>query len=164
MKYLLLLFIPVAAWAQGLSADDFLSQVAAAWAAFGGLNWAGQLALALTLTIASMKVSFINQVLWSKLGALQAWSAPVLGAFYGIVSMVVNGTPLSLANILAYFSAGAGAIILHELLDTLKSLPWVGGIYLQIIDAIENAVGGPTDNVANFAEEKARRLAKCKAS
>lgn len=126
-----------------ISPGDFLSQVLQAIQGFGGLSWMLKVAAVVTLVIASMKVSVLNQLLWSKLGAAQAWVAPILGLVGGILSLSAGGHSITLQAVLAYVSAGAGAIILHELLDTVKAIPGLGSIYVQIINAIEGALGGP---------------------
>lgn len=156
MVFVMLMFLPLVAWAQDIPISDFLTQAIAAFASFGGLGWAAKVAAVLTLVIASMKVSILNQWVWSKLGALQPWLAPLLGALYGVFSLASGGT-LTLAGVLAYFAAGAGAVVLHELLDSLKSLSGLGATWVAIIDAIEAALGGPGGNVVALQSLKASR-------
>jgi len=123
-------------------AADFLSQVSAAVQAFGGMSTLLKIASIVGLVIASLKVSALNDMIWSKLGALQAWLAPVLGLVYGLVSMAAKGQPLTVAAVFAYLTAGAGAVVLHELLDTVKAIPGIGTVYVALINMIESALGG----------------------
>ncbi len=125
---------------------DFLGQVLSTIFRFGGLTWVMKISSVVMLLIASMKVSVLNDWFWSKLGNFQAWVAPILGALGGILSIAINGGQINLASIIAYMTAGAGAIVLHELLDTLKAIPGLGAIWVQIIQGIENALGGPASH------------------
>lgn len=123
-----------------IAPQDFLTQVLAAIQSLGGLSWALKIAAVITVIISSMKVSFLNQLIWSKLGAFQAWVAPVLGLVAGIISLYGSGS-VSLAALFAYVSAGAGAVILHELLDTAKAIPGLGATWVWVIGLIEGALG-----------------------
>lgn len=122
---------------------SFLGQVLDFIKGFGGLSWFGKLSGILLIVVASMKVSFLNDLIWSKLGALQAWLAPLLGLLTGIVSLLAGGQPITLAALTAYLAAGAGAVALHQLLDTLKVVPGLGSVWVSIINVIESALGGP---------------------
>jgi hypothetical protein len=125
-----------------ISPQDFLTMVLETIKGFGGVSWVVKVASVITLIVSSMKVSFLNELIWSKLGALQTWVAPLLGLVGGILALSVSGQ-LSLAGILAWLSAGTGAIALHELLDSVKSIPGLGAMYVGIIDMIEKLLGGP---------------------
>lgn len=126
-----------------LTPGDFLEQVLAAIERFGGLSWVLKISVAITLIIASMKVSFLNRLIWQKLGNFRAWAAPILGIIAGVLSLATDGAPITLAKIFAFLSAGAGAIILHELLDTIKGIPGLGEVWIGLIDMIEKVLGGP---------------------
>lgn len=125
-----------------LPPQDFFAQVLQAIHDFGGLPWVGKIALIVALVIASMKVSFLDDLVWNRLGKFQAWLAPVLGLVGGILGLAVSGQPFSWARAFAYMSAGAGAVILHELLDTAKAIPGLGPIWVQVIAVIEGVLGG----------------------
>lgn len=125
-----------------VSPQDFLTQVLDSINKMGGLTWVLKVASIITLIIASMKVSVLNDMIWSKMGNFKAWLAPILGLAAGLLSLAAGGH-LSLADVLAWLSAGAGAVVLHELLDTIKAIPGLGDVYVNLIDAIENALGGP---------------------
>lgn len=125
--------------------QDFLNQVLSAIQGFGGLSFMLKVSAIITLIIASMKVSALNQLLWSKLGSFQAWLAPILGLIAGILSLGSEG-PLSLAKVFAYMAAGSGAILLHELLDTVKAIPGLGAVYVAIINLIEGSIIGSKPN------------------
>ncbi len=121
---------------------DFFAQVVQFVHDFGGLTSLLKISGLVTLIIASVKVTALNELFWAKLGAAQAWVAPVLGLFGGILGLSQSG-PITGASVFAWVSAGAGAIILHELLDSIKALPGLGAIYVTIINMIEGALGGP---------------------
>lgn len=122
--------------------SDFLSQVLDAVKGFGGLSWLLKISAVITVILASMKVSFMRDLVWDKLGAAKAWAAPILGLIVGILNLATAGGHITLPAILAYVSAGAGAIILHELLDTLKAVPGIGPKWVEIISVISAFTGG----------------------
>lgn len=120
---------------------DFFSQVLQVVQNWGGISTMLKIASVITLIVASMKVSYLNQLIWSKLGAAQVYVAPVLGLIGGCLSLGVGG-PVTAASMFAYVSAGAGAVFLHEILDSIKSIPGLGSIYLTVIGLLEGALGG----------------------
>ncbi len=126
-----------------LAPSDFFAQVLAAIQGFGGLSTMLKISTVIMLIIASMKVSFLNTNVWSKLGSAQVWVAPVLGLIGGALSLGTGATPVSAASIFAYVTAGAGAVFLHEILDSVKAIPGIGAIYVTIINLVEGALGGP---------------------
>jgi hypothetical protein len=95
----------------------------------------------LTLLIASLKVSALNP-LWDKLGPARVLAGPLLALGAGVAGLGANGAPVTLALVLAYVSAGAGSIILHQVLDALKAVPGLGPIYLGGIEVLERLLGG----------------------
>lgn len=135
------ILISFSAFAQAaeLPATDFFAQLMAAIKAFGGLSWMGKVSSIVLLLVASMKVSFIKP-LWDKLGAAKAWAGPVLGLIGGILSLGVDGN-ITVAGVMAYVASGAGALILHELLDTVKAIPGLGAMYVAVINWIEGLLG-----------------------
>ncbi len=122
--------------------QDFLAQVLKAIAEFGGLPTVLKIASIITLIVGSMKVSVLNEMLWSKLGAAKVYVAPVLGLIAGILGLGSNG-PITAASVFAYVASGAGAVILHEILDSIKAIPGLGEVYISIINLIESFLGGP---------------------
>jgi len=118
----------------------FTGQVLEAITKFGGISWVARIALFITLLIASMKVLPIRQLIWDRLGAAKAWLAPVLGAILGLLQLSMSGQ-LTLPGVFAWVSAGAGAIILHELLDTIKKIPGIGAAWVSFIDVVMNFLG-----------------------
>lgn len=118
---------------------DFLTQVFEAIKSFGGLPTVLKLALLISLLISSMKVTVLRTLIWDKLGAFKVWAAPILGLIAGLLGVYGEGD-FSLAKAFAYMSAGAGAIIVHELLDSVKALPKIGKVYVTIIELIQKAL------------------------
>lgn len=131
---------PVAPVAAAPSAD-LLTQVLDLIHNWGGIPWVLKISAILTLVLSSMKVSFLNNLIWSKLGAFKAWAAPVLALIVGVLDLARTGQ-LTVAGVLAFVSAGAGAIILHELLDTLKALPGLGPMWVELISVVSAFLGG----------------------
>lgn len=124
--------------------QDFLAQVLDAIKNFGGLSTMLKISSIVALIVASMKVSFLNDLVWSKLGAAKVWLAPVLGLVAGVLGLGSGGAPITLASVFAYVSAGAGAVILHEILDSVKAIPGLGAGYVSFINMIESVLGGPS--------------------
>ncbi len=140
---------PVVAPAPVVSPEaSFLDQVMSTIHKFGGASMMLKISLIVMLLVSSMKVSLLNQLVWSKLGAAQAWIAPLLGLIAGVLDLGGAGGSISLASLLAYVSAGAGAIILHQLLDSLKAIPGLGSMYVSMIDMLQKVLGGPKPVVA----------------
>lgn len=108
---------------------------------FGGMTWMLRLAAIFTVIISSMKVSVLKSWIWDRLGALQGWAGPVMGLLVGVVSLG-SGGHLTLSGVMAYLAAGAGAPILHEILEMAKSIPTIGPLWVQLIGVIESALGG----------------------
>lgn len=127
--------------AQAVSNADLIQAVGDTIHAWGGLVWQLKIAALVMLLIASMKVTVMDKYVWDKLGAVQPFAAPILGLIVGFLSLAASHA-LSLVGLLAYLSAGAGAILLHELLDGVKAWPGIGPAYVAAISAIEGALGG----------------------
>lgn len=124
------------------ASDAFLAQVVQTIKTWGGLAALLRIAAIIALIIASMKVTIINKLVWSKLGSFQVYVAPVLGLVGGLLSIGVKG-PVTLASVFTYVSAGAGAVFLHEILDSVKAIPGLGAIFVSAINAVEGTLGGP---------------------
>lgn len=125
-----------------ITTDSFLGQVMdvlTQWS--GGIPLGLKIACVVLLIIASMKVSFLNQLIWSKLGKFQAIAAPVLGLILGL-TILGTGGPVTMPVLLAYLASGSGALALHEILDMIKGIPGIGSAYVTIINLIEGALGG----------------------
>lgn len=122
---------------------DFFAQIAAAVASFGGLSAMLKISSVIMLVVASMKVSFLNDLVWSKLGAAKVWVAPLLGLIAGVLGLGVGDAPINFASILAFVTAGAGAVALHQLLDSIKAIPGIGTMYVTVINLIQGLLGGP---------------------
>ena len=141
---LFVLLLPLLAFAQDMQPADFLAQVFEAVKGFGGLPWAGKVISICGILVASMKVSMLRDLVWNKLGAAKVLAAPVLAMVGGAMSLWVAGVAPTKAQIMAYFLAGAGAILVKNVLDGVKQLPAIGEAYVKWIEMIErilDAVG-----------------------
>jgi hypothetical protein len=123
-----------------ISMEQFLVMVFENVKAFGGLSWTLKIATIVLLLIGSMKVSALRPY-WDKLGSLKAFAAPVLSLVAGILSLSVGGS-ITLSGVTAYLFAGAGAIILHELLDAIKKAPGIGPMYIIGIEFMQKFLKG----------------------
>lgn len=142
----------VAADAVPMQPDElsvFLKQTLEAVRAFGGLPWLARISLAVTIIVGSMKVPGIREALWDKLTVkgfkLQAFLAPVLGLVGGLLSLKLEGGSITLQSALAFLGAGAGGIILYELLDAVKLTGITNKIVLGVINAIQGVIKKPVN-------------------
>ena len=128
---------PVLAFAADgdLPIGDFLSQVMATLQSLGGLSFALKMSAIILLVLASMKVSILRPF-WDKLGSFKALAAPFLSLVSGVIILSTQGQ-LTFPAVIAYLFAGSGALVMHELLDAVKAIPGIGGMYVAIIDFIQ---------------------------
>jgi len=119
---------------------DFASQVLDAVKNIGGLNTLMKISLVIMLLVSSMKVSLLNSYVWSRLGAAKVWVAPALSLLAGVLGLGAGDTQVTPALIFAYLTAGGGAVFLHEILDSLKSIPKLGKIYVTAIDVVQKSL------------------------
>jgi len=122
--------------------DAFSVQVLGTIGKLGGLSTMLKISAVIMLVIASLKVSVLNKLVWSKLGPVQIWAGPVLGLLAGILGLGAGSVKLSLPLVFAYITAGGGAVFVHEILDLVKAIPGLGPIYVQLISVVEGALGG----------------------
>lgn len=142
LEFICFSFFASMAFAQDVTLpQDFFAQVLDFLQKAGGLSLMLKVSGGILLLIASMKVSFMNKILWSKLGGAQTWVAPILGLIAGVLGLGSAG-PVSAASVFVYITAGAGAIMFHELLDTVKAIPGIGPLWVSVISIIEGFLGG----------------------
>ncbi len=119
-----------------LSPDDFLTELATAARSLGGLSTLAKAVVIITLLVSSLKVTVLRKYVWSRLGSAQVLVAPLLALTAGLLGLGSGGAPLTPAVVVAYLTAGGGAILLHELLDAAKRVPAVQAAYLKARDAL----------------------------
>lgn len=126
------------AYADDMSAQDFLNLVLNTYKQMGGIPVMAKVALILTVVVSSMKVSFLRTLIWDKLPALaQTLAAPILALIGGTLGYLAGGVKPTLANLVAYVILGAGAVFVHEILDGVKTIPGVGKMVVAVINFIE---------------------------
>lgn len=121
--------------------DSFLGSILDFILHHGGLGTPLLIACICLILIASMKVTVLDSLFWDHLGRLQAFVAPVLGIIVGLIMVHMSG-PITLAAIVTYAGSGAGAVVIHELLDALKGMPGLGTFYVNVIQFLEDRLGG----------------------
>jgi hypothetical protein len=120
-----------------VSLPEFLAQVLAQIQGFGGLPWMAKISAIVVLIVGSMKVDQVKALLWDKLPVgMKPFLAPGLGVVAGILSM----NPITLPGVIAYLGAGAGAIILYELLDAVKVAAGANAVVSMIIGMIQGVL------------------------
>lgn len=132
---------------------DLLAQVVQLIKNFGGLSWYAKVSGIILLLVASMQVSIIRP-LWDKLGSAKPYVALGLALLGGIFSL----DHITLPGVLAYLSAGAGAILLRQLLDVLKAIPGISSIWVTVFDVLAAMLGGESS-----AQVQAKKVEKLEA-
>lgn len=115
-----------------------LGQIWAFIQGFGDMSLLHKISGITLLLIAVWKSSIVKP-LWDKLGAAKILVAPALG----MIAAVVSVEPFSWAAIWQGLQGGVLAIALHELLDAVKLMPWVGDKYKTVIDFISGILFKP---------------------
>lgn len=121
--------------------DEISQLLAMVWAfiqGMGDMSIQAKIAGGVLILISAWKSSLLKPV-YDKLGAAKVLVAPVLGMIAGILSI----EPLSLAAVWAGIQGGVLAIALHQLLDAVKAMPWVGDKYKAWIDLISGILLKP---------------------
>lgn len=129
-----------------IDVGQFTQDVLLTIQSYGGLTGAMKIVCGILLLLALSKVSADGKIpllssLWPQSSAVQSWMAPILGLVLGILMLGSQGA-ITLAGVLTYVGTGAGAIALHEILDTVKAIPGLGAVYVSIINVIEGVLGG----------------------
>jgi hypothetical protein len=137
----LVILLPILAFAEDTTPfSDFLTETYKSIGQFGGLPWVGKMAIIIAIMISSMKVDAIRHLLWDKLGSYKPLAAPVIGLIGGLVSLASIGS-FSWPSLAAYVFAGAGAVLLNQMMSALEGLPWFGAKYVAAIKSIMGAFG-----------------------
>lgn len=122
--------------------QDFLAQILDAVRAMGGVSKLAVVASVITLVISSMKVSFLNSLVWDRLGSAKVLVAPILSIVAGVIVSIAGGAKFSLPMVVAYLGSSVGSVFLHQLLDGLKEAPFVGAPIKSVIAWISKVLGG----------------------
>jgi hypothetical protein len=130
-----------------IGAIDFIIQTMNSLKNFGGVSAIVKASIVITLIISSMKVSFLNNLIWSKLGGCKVFIAPLLGLIGGLLTL--KSQAISAADITVYLISGGGAVFLHELLDSVKEIKGIGPVYLNIINILTTLLRGPQKSDIN---------------
>lgn len=120
---------------------SFLADVLKAVKDFGGLDWMARVASIILLIVSSLKVTFLRQLIWDKLDTKLGDYKALVPLALSLVAGILGQGSLSWTTAVAYLGAGAGAIVLHELLDAVKSLPGIGSVWKTIIEIVMNVFG-----------------------
>jgi hypothetical protein len=117
---------------------QFLSDVGTFIQSCGGLSAWAIAAGSIMLVIASFKCSYFAPV-WEKLGNFKTYVPLLLALVAGLIQLKAEDK-FSAANIFAWLTVGAGAAILHDLLDGVKSIPGLSSVYKTIISVAQAAL------------------------
>lgn len=151
------LFMPFMAMAQGAAPGpvqpaDIFAQVLDYIHQFGGLNWELKISGIIVILLSAVKTTALTPI-WDKLGKFKVWAGPILALIAGNLILLGNHQ-WSVPGVLAYLSAGVGAIAVHELLDSVKAIPGLGSFWVTVIGIISDKLGG--DGSAAIKAEQAK--------
>ena len=109
-----------------------------------GLGTMGIISASVMLLVSLWKSSAL-QPYWAKLpDSMKTWMGPVLGVLAAMASM----QSFDWAAILMGLQGGLLAKAVHDILDTLKVMPWVSGPYVYVINLIEGFLGAPAASLS----------------
>ena len=117
---------------------QFLSQVGTFIESCGGMGAWTCAAGAIMLVIASFKCSYFAPA-WEKLGNFKTYVPLLLALVAGLIQLKAEDK-FSAAGVFSWLTVGAGAAILHDLLDGVKSIPGLSAIYKTIITLAQAAL------------------------
>ena len=140
---------------------EFIKSVYETIKAFGGFDFVTKVSACIMILISSMKVSFLRP-LWTKLGNGQIWLTMGLGFVAGLCDAFVGQDKFSWSIVAAYTFAGAGAPVLHLILESIKSIPGLGDVYKSVITIIMEMLGGAKIKAQEEAAKKAAILTTSK--
>lgn len=144
MAAITFLFIPLA-FATDIEPTMFLAQVVELVNSWGGLPWYLRVSGVITILLSSIKVSIIRTWTWDKLGKDAKFWAPMVLALIG--GLFAHGQGVFKFDVIfAYLTAGAGAIVLHQILDAVKLIPGIGSVWVGIIEILKLILKAPKED------------------
>lgn len=117
--------------------ENFLNKVFITTYLWGGLKFVGLVATLVLLVIGALKLSYLRP-LWDRLGNLKSLVAPLLSLILGLTSLLISDEPITLHGLFTYLLAGSGSIILHDLFDAVKSLPFISPAYQKVVQNLQD--------------------------
>jgi hypothetical protein len=130
---------------------QFLSDVGTFIQSCGGLSAWAIAAGSITLLIGAFKCSYFSP-LWEKLGNFKTYAPLILALIAGIIQLKADNN-FSGASVFAWLTVGAGAAILHDLLDGVKSIPGLSGVYKTIITLTQAALLKKSPDITEKKDE-----------
>lgn len=112
---------------------------------FGSFPWAAKIASLMLLVISSFKVTRGGWVpvlskLWPEADGKKPIAVLVASLVLGVLMTGAAGQ-ITMAGVLQYVGAGAGSMLIHEILDKVKLIPGLGPVYVSAIKTIEAILG-----------------------
>lgn len=146
---------PVAQAAAEPGIGEIFQGLVKAFADFKALGWQAGLAALIMVLISSMKNTLLRQWIWSK---IPEWAKMLVAPLLSLIAFALAmGKDFSGAAFWAAVTTGVAAVYMHELLDGLKSAPFIGEKWKWLVDAIGTLFGKKLS-----AEEQ--KLAEAKAA
>lgn len=105
------------------------------------IKWQAVGAWCLMIIVATLKNTFLRKLIWSKIPDwLKATVAPALSI---IAFALAEGDKFNVGTFWIAITTGVAAVYLHELLDGLKTAPFIGDKWRRIIDEVGKSLGKP---------------------
>lgn len=105
-------------------------------ASFGGLPWVLEIAVFIFLIIAFAKLTRLKHP-WDELHHLKA----LVPLAFALLIGILNLQTYTVAGIAAYLLTGAGAMIVHDMLEIVKGVPGLGPSYINTIEYLSRKLG-----------------------
>lgn len=128
------------AFAEDPTATSVVQDFFSALGSMKGMQWQLAAASFITILISALKVSAWRP-LWNKLGWFKAFLAPMLSIFVVMLTAMSAGN-FGWKSAVTALVTGGGALAIHELLDSFKGIPGIGGTWLAIIEWVSKMLGG----------------------
>lgn len=119
--------------------SDLLGALLRALADWQSVGWQAGVAALLTILISTVKLSWA-QVYWNKLGYFKVFVAPVLS----LVAVAIAAPALDAKAMYVAITTGAGAVFLHQILDSVKKMPGLKKPISIVIDIVSKLLGKPS--------------------
>lgn len=119
--------------------SDIFSQAIKAIESWRSLGWQVGLSGVLAVFISTLKNSFIRRWVWDRLG----WSKVLVAPALSLIIVILSVKPLTFSAVILAIFVGAGAIFIHEMLDSLKDAPFVKRPYNKVIEILASLLKKP---------------------
>lgn len=132
--------VPVVPPVPDVPVMDIFKEIMKALGDWKALGWQAGLAGLLTALLSTTKSSMLRAWIWDR---IPVWAKALVAPVVGILIFALAMKEFSIAVLIAGLTTGAAAVFLHQLLDGLKAVPWIGDKWKQVIDFLSAMMRKP---------------------